>query len=433
MILGLPNAETFTFTVRAKELPISPIKKTIFIPELLDTIVHAVNYSDSDTRKTQQSIRRLRLVSRAFYLAAQPYFAVYIDKPLFESERQIISDYRSFRTATIGYGEFTPDERIPRIRGIGSYIRSLNLKTDGRYSFDVLEVLGECCPNVEEITCTFLEDTSGFGIEQPNYFYLLKSWSGHNNVKKFTALMTLQTRNLHGTANFTDEFDKIREYLTGIDTLSIKVENPYAHHTDKDPDVSRIPIDWQTFKGFFQSFPNLVSFDMSGVHVKWNAIKKGNEQITFPNLTKLSLGRGRLDVFIFRRLNRMFPRLEYLAVNTIISKYNGDGYERVGELDEQDGGAESAELTLKSMRIENANIDDLYELVKVAPALKDLTCRDLKVHGNPNELREDLFAALKPFNNNSWESLDLGSLGKFQGSELKDFLPIDLSTLALND
>ncbi|KAF9359682.1 hypothetical protein BGX26_011722 [Mortierella sp. AD094] len=451
MIFGLSNAETYTFTVRAKELPVSPIKKTIFIPELLDIIMYAVKHSYNDTRKAQESIRRLRLVSRAFYQAAQPYFAVYIDKPLFESERQIVTDYRLFKTASIGYGELEPDKRIPRIRGIGSFVRSLNLKTDGRYSVDVIEVLGECCPNVEEITFTFLEHPSGIGIAQPDYFQLLRKWSGHNNIKKVTALMTLQTKNFHGTANFTDEFDKVRGYLTGVDTLSIKVENPFARHTDKDPDVSGRPIDWLTFKGFFRSFSNLVSFDLSGIHVKWNESKQDDEEISFLNLTRLSLFRGGLDIPIIGRLNRMFPKLEYLATNELVSKYDGDGYEFSDEdsdedndledQEEEDGTssfliasvAKSFKLTVKSIRIERADVDNLYELLKVAPVLKDLSCCDVKVRGNPKESPENLIAALRPFNSHIWENLDLGSLGKFKGKELKEFLPVDVSTLALNE
>ncbi|KAF9097415.1 hypothetical protein BGX27_000957, partial [Mortierella sp. AM989] len=437
------------------ELPPNSANKVFFIPELLAGIMCAVKHSYADYKNAQESIRLLRLVSRAFCQAAEPHFTVYMDISPFAQRRSIVKDYRIFELPLLnGDDDYNrEDESRTKIRVCGPYIRSLNLRTDGYHTTDILDALGDHCLNVEEITLSFLEYPTG-KISQPDYLRMLEKWTLRNNVKRFTASMALQTKNAHGRANFEGQFDKVQKYLPRIDSFCIKVENPYARATDKDPDVSRFSINWQTFKGFFQSFTNLKSFDMSGIHIAWSQMppaakittsdsEEDDNETPFPNLTEFTLHRGGLDLSIISRINLMFPKLESLSIQKLVSAYDGDGYDYVIDNDvegEEEGDGPSlstevakdpAKMTVTKIHIQEANADDLYELLKVAPALKNLTCHQLQVQGNPKESQEDLFAALRPFNHRPWDSLDLGSLGTFKGKELKEFLPLNLSTLSM--
>ncbi|KAF9359684.1 hypothetical protein BGX26_011724, partial [Mortierella sp. AD094] len=250
MKFGLPYPEKREFTFRARELPLSPPNKTFAIPEIMASIVKAVVDTYLNLENAQESIRGLRLVSRDFNQAADPYFAVYLECANHKRRNHEQAFQKTMRVC-------------------GRYIRSIDFGyVDDAVDDEVLDTARKFCHNVEGLTLYF-QELPNVGVLQSDYLLLFDaSYSFCDSIKTLNACMVLDGE--EGVANFDADFSTAQEYLTGIETLNIYIRNPFAHHLNSDPELSSEPINWETFQGFFRSFPNLKSFEMVGIHVQWN-------------------------------------------------------------------------------------------------------------------------------------------------------------------
>ncbi|KAF9097416.1 hypothetical protein BGX27_000958 [Mortierella sp. AM989] len=457
MKFGLPYPEKCEFTFQAKELPLSPANKTFVTSELLAMVVKAIVDEHISLREAQISIRRLRLVSRPFYHAADPYFAIYLDNPIHGNYDETVTAYKE-RLSKNKNGKSSDDyERDGEdededeneendyfltimekmMRPCGRYVRSLDLGDSElvRNEKRILEAAGKYCHNVEKVIFYF-QESPGMCVSQSDYLSLLQSWSTYcdttnsysNKVQKFTARMVLDGEG--GEPNFKDDFDPIRCYLTGINSLCIEIRNPYAHHTIEDPEVSDEPIDWKVFQSFFQSFPNLVSFDMRGIFVRWDQMPSAEEILSskcknekeevldFPNLKYITIERGGLTPSNIGRLNLMFPNLTYMTIHELVSdtpNTNENGHmEELGSLMTNSIVAPR----LNGLWVDECHVDDIKALLKVAPKLRIFTCFRLATSVDPGTSHENLLDTLRPFKGRHWKDLDLGNLGVFIGNEL---------------
>ncbi|KAF9996228.1 hypothetical protein BGZ80_010207 [Entomortierella chlamydospora] len=405
------------------------IAKVLSMPELLDLIIQAVIRIQWSPILVQGEIRRLRLVSHAFHVAANPYFAVHmIDSP-FGGDK--FDDFRR------KYEE--------KIRTCGFYIRELDLTSGPNNNMELMGLIGDCCPNVEEVVFSFFSFKENT-VDPLGYCTLLKKWSStytddddnnsnnndgnyngcgryKNNLKKVTI-----RRNLDWEGGTTDNsyegFERIREYLRGIETLIIK--GLYIHDT---PEIVPHRPCWETFMDFFRSLPNLVSFDTNEIYIPWSQLPPTvimpSEEMSFPNLTSLSFHFGALDLSTIIWLNRMFPKLEKLDFNRLDQESPRDEPNGQGK---RDGASvllspmavitNSVKLTIKRIRIKLTQVENVHELLGIAPALKTFICGCLQTQRDLNEHREDLFAVIKPFGGRDWDELRLYTPG---GS----YLPLD--------
>ncbi|KAG0015049.1 hypothetical protein BGZ80_010074, partial [Entomortierella chlamydospora] len=365
----------------------------------------------------QASVYALRLVSRAFHQAADPHFFVYMHDAPFEKWRTL--DYRR------EYKEI--------IRVCGRYIRLMDLRSGPYIDEDLMELIRDCCPNVEKVTFSFQE----YCGKVPDYHSLLKKWSPstnpnsdnigyRNKIKKVTALIDMSGEE-SAIGNFEKGLDSIREYLTGMTKLIVKVEST-RFNISGDPNLK--PLSWQTFEGFFHSFPSLTSFSVECLCIRWSQMppaetitsserRLNEKEINFPNLTKLTLDGAELDLSIIRRLNLIFPRLEVLKISHLVSSYGGDsGTGGQGEVGEASSlliprAITSVNLTLRRMRVHEANAYNVHELLRLAPTLKHFTCDILhtqNAQGNLVESRKDVLTILKPFKDRHWDVLGIYQL-----------------------
>ncbi|KAF9996227.1 hypothetical protein BGZ80_010208, partial [Entomortierella chlamydospora] len=376
----------------------SSTAEALSTPELLDLIMQAVFGNRKHTKKTMGSVCQLRLVSRAFHAAADPYFTVYIFASPFDGYRD----------------SFFRDKYVCRIRICGPYIRFLDLTPGYANDQGLMKLIGECCPKVEEVMFSFHEYTH-YEVVPLNYLTLLKKWSsstdtdnkiGYRNSTKKVLVRKNFDWSKGAADKFDEGFERIREYLKGIDTFDIIAE--YAGDA-----ISNTPLNWETFIGFFRSFPSLASLSTSEFYIQWNPSpamisNEGYEEMSFPNLTRLSFHFGVLDLSIISRLNQLFPNLSYLTFTKFVSVYNGEN-EPGGPWGDEASSlfipmakmeTKPMELTLKRMGIDYALADDVHRLLKVAPALKHFTC-------NCFRFDEDLLNALRPFRGRRWDELIL--------------------------
>ncbi|KAF9997944.1 hypothetical protein BGZ80_010075 [Entomortierella chlamydospora] len=111
MKFGLPFPEKCEFTFRARGLPYSPSNRTFAIPKLLAAIVKSIADSYINLESAQGSIRDLRLVSRDFHQAADPYFAVYLECANYKRLRyETDAEYNQRICGKKGYYDLDEDE-----------------------------------------------------------------------------------------------------------------------------------------------------------------------------------------------------------------------------------------------------------------------------------------------------------------------------------
>ncbi|KAF9348174.1 hypothetical protein BGX26_000392 [Mortierella sp. AD094] len=416
-----PGLEACAITSRAELLPASTAK-ALSMPELLDLIMKAVigNHECAvNAMNAQGSICQLRLVSRAFHAAADAYFAVYIFTSPFE-----------------GYqGNVFRDKYVNRIRVCGPYIRRLDLMPGHDNDKELMKLIGDCCPKVEEVVLSFHEYTPYKNVTL-DYLTLLKKWSSstdtnnnigcRNNIKKVLVRKNFDW-NKRAIDKFEQGLERVREFLRGIDTFDIVAENPFDDAGYVISNTPHTSLYWKTFIGFFRSFPSLASFSTSELYIQWNppaAIisSEGYEEMSFSNLTRLSFHFGVLDLSIISRLNRLFPKLNYLAFSKLVSVYDGEN-EPGGWWGDSVSSSliptatiatNPMELTVKRIQIDGALVDDVHRLLRVAPALKHFTCSSFQAQRSLTLSGEDLLAALKPFGGRRWDELCLYTMGSFQ-------------------
>ncbi|KAF9348176.1 hypothetical protein BGX26_000394 [Mortierella sp. AD094] len=434
----LPSLAACAIAFRAKATP-SPATKVFSIPELIDRVLRVVIIDlYSDLKKSQETIRQLRLVSRAFFQTANRYFIVYLSN----------SPFQTFR------GYESKIKLQERIRVCGPYIHSIDLRAGHFFDPELMDLIGDCCPSVRYVTLSFQGPVQN--VPHPDYPALLKKWSalvsssvdsddciinthnidinGLNNfnslndlnnfnslndlvfafckIKSLTAILHVNGR-LNGEFEINESFDYIRLYMLAVEllTVEVEIENPTGGNPVYTSDK---PLSWQSFQGFFQSLPMLSTFSINGISSRWSQMPtaaaiisgEGYGPISFPNLTKLSLNSGKLDLptkklpfvtlSIVRKLNLMFPNLEYLAIHRLAPERNQHG----SEFDEHGKASLSVKMTVKRMQIQVVNMRELHKLLKVAPKLKDLTCNETyQLDGLPQDL--------KPFGDRIWDYFEI--------------------------
>ncbi|KAF9106155.1 hypothetical protein BGX27_009281 [Mortierella sp. AM989] len=277
-----------------------------------------------------------------------------------------------------------------KIRDYGPYIRSLDLTTDVTYDKDLLELIGDCCNNVESVMLSF-QGLPDSGLIQPDYPTLFKKWSsvsdkGNNTISHITAKMKMDSGK-GGVFNFED-FNKIQEHLTEIGILETKADNPVDYYTDEYPILHKL-LSWDTFRGFFQSFPKLISIHMNGVYVKLVSVYDGDN-----------------------------------SDNICSDSESGKQGEEISEALPSLIESNLVNLTVISTVIEEADFGSLHELLIIAPALDylDYLVSRRLLNNGPLKYREAHLNALRPFGDRHWAKLDLGYSDKFQGRELGEFL-----------
>ncbi|KAF9348175.1 hypothetical protein BGX26_000393 [Mortierella sp. AD094] len=351
------------------------------MPELIDRVVqYVVPDIDKDLEKAQETIRHLRLVSRAFFQAANPYFAVYLNSPTFQR-------FKGYQ-GRINYQE--------KISVCGPLIQSIDLRTGHFYDFELIELIGDCCPALRHVTLSFQDRMHIF--PRPNYSSLFKRLSfsyvsssfntytntntnnnnNNNNIRNRIKFLTAILRVNRGLVNefvIDASFVNIRKYLARVENLNVEAE--------------------------FENPPGENPICISDKPLSGDPSKASSVDLPYMELPFLNLA-------IIRKLNLMFPNLEYLAINKLAPVPNFDNRYRYGYYHsygqgegEGEGGVWlSQKLTVKSMQIQVANANELHKLLKVAPQLKSLVCYKVRVqHG--------LARDLAPSRNRVWDCLEL--------------------------
>ncbi|KAF9996229.1 hypothetical protein BGZ80_010206 [Entomortierella chlamydospora] len=222
---GTFRQEACAFTFRA-EIPPAPAIKVFSIPDLIDQVVLSIyRGAPRDFKKTQEKIRQLRLVSRAFFQAANPHFVVGLPFQKFLGREWMIS---------------------PRITICGPYIRSIDLRAGNLCDVGLIKLVRGHCPNLEHITLLLEDTTRSFSSRHryltffENVFSSSSIDADDNNVKikishwnnpvlEYLAVDKLVSRNRHyGNSDNPNELGDIEDDAMTVEPMRINATDAKA-------------------------------------------------------------------------------------------------------------------------------------------------------------------------------------------------------------
>ncbi|KAF9171541.1 hypothetical protein BGX21_007330 [Mortierella sp. AD011] len=392
------------FTFRA-EIPPAPAIKVFSIPDLIDQVVLSVYAGvPREFKKTQEKIRQLRLVSRAFFQAANPHFVVGLPFQKFVGREWMIS---------------------PRITVCGPYIRSMDLRAGNLCDIELIKLIRGHCPNLEHVTLLFEDTMKRFSPRDryltffENFFSSSSIGADDNNVKikSLTGIILCKEQDVVEIGNV---IDIIQVYLKGIEELNIEIQT-------STPNSNKL-LTWHSLESLLHALPNLVSINMIGVSLPWDEISRLPTRISngvFPNLTRLSFCKispsktpSFANLNTITRLSLIFPRLEYLALDKLVSgncHYGNSDNPNELEYIEDDA------MTVRRMQIKATDVKALHELLKVTPELKSLACHTVRWRGRGRGPED-----LKLLKDCTWDYLEID--GNISGlnldNELKRYPPL---------
>ncbi|KAF9430707.1 hypothetical protein BGZ94_004698 [Podila epigama] len=324
------SKENNVLSTAAGELVETSSFRVAQIPELLDMIIGFVQHEDTKTHTSRRNctIKNLRLVSRLFHRLASARFLLVVDTTYCASAY----DY---------YVGPSKGEITGLVEHCGKYIHEINLDT---HDEEVLELIGECCLNVQKVTLTF-EEMPGCSRLQADYREVLSTWASHPNhpLRAVEAVMALE--DVLGHAYFQD-FDSVRRYFKQIRKLCFRCYNPTEHHTVSIRDRCRVPIKWGRFLDTLLYFPYLEALSFTGFFIGWEGMPSRildaatGQPLAFRNLVTLDLDLQATTLSEICRLNNMLPCLDKLYIDQIHSAnlpFEGWNSED-GWIDDEEGG-----------------------------------------------------------------------------------------------